>query len=116
MEQQSEQHQSSQQARGFSEPQESSKMDAPSPLSPLLSCPSSTCSAATRPWPGTSPLYPPHQGPPGTESRLQQQDTSATVLILQSEVWQTDVHRRRVTSVNNANRFLTCTIIHAGDV
>lgn len=27
----------------------------PSPLSPLLSCPSSTCSAATRPWPGHVP-------------------------------------------------------------
>lgn len=43
--------------QGFSQPQESSKMEAPTPppRSPLLSCPSSTCSAATRPWPGHVP-------------------------------------------------------------
>lgn len=37
--------------QGFSQPQESSKMESPSPWSPLLSCSSSTCSVATRPWP-----------------------------------------------------------------
>lgn len=39
-----------------SEPQESSKMNAPLPLSPLFSCPSSTCSLCHAPVPRARPL------------------------------------------------------------
>ncbi len=42
--------------QGLSEPQESSKMDAPLPLSPLYSCPSSTCSLCHAPMPRARPL------------------------------------------------------------
>lgn len=42
--------------QGLSEPQESSKMDAPLPLSPLFSCPSSTCSLCHAPVPRARPL------------------------------------------------------------
>lgn len=42
--------------QGLSEPQESSKMDVPLPLSPLFSCPSSTCSLCHAPVPRARPL------------------------------------------------------------
>lgn len=52
--------------QGLSEPRESSKMDAPLPLSPVFSCPSSTCSlSATRLCPEHAPfLVPPSQPAP----------------------------------------------------